>query len=133
VKSGEWEKIAETDIYAEVRKRDKACRICGDKTENQNLHVHHIISRRRGGTDNVDNLVSLCPKCHPTVETITEDFIKKGWFRGSDNWKEIAETTKRQQILSKREIIERYIPDKKHWDYIVKIIFLLAVQGKQRL
>lgn len=28
------------------------------------MHLHHINPRSRGGTDDSDNLVSLCPNCH---------------------------------------------------------------------
>ena len=37
------------------------CTECG--TTN-NLHVHHIMERRHGGTDDIDNLITLCAKCH---------------------------------------------------------------------
>jgi 5-methylcytosine-specific restriction endonuclease McrA len=30
----------------------------------KSLIVHHIISRRSGGRDNVENLMVLCRKCH---------------------------------------------------------------------
>jgi 5-methylcytosine-specific restriction endonuclease McrA len=30
----------------------------------ENLDVHHIKSRRKGGTDALENLVTLCEKCH---------------------------------------------------------------------
>ncbi|MCA1670458.1 MAG: HNH endonuclease, partial [Thermomicrobia bacterium] len=28
------------------------------------LHVHHIIPRARGGSNDLSNLVPLCPTCH---------------------------------------------------------------------
>src|SRR5689334_1348218 len=28
------------------------------------LHVHHVIERKNGGTDDPDNLVTLCAACH---------------------------------------------------------------------
>lgn len=38
------------------------CQGCGDG--DPWLHVHHEIPRSEGGTDHLDNLVSLCPDCH---------------------------------------------------------------------
>ncbi len=32
---------------------------CGD-----DLHIHHIIHRENGGTNNPDNLITLCAACH---------------------------------------------------------------------
>lgn len=39
-----------------------ACHIEVDK--NGNGEYHHIVSRRRGGTHDADNLILLCPPCH---------------------------------------------------------------------
>ena len=37
------------------------CRECGNK---ENLHVHHIKERRKGGSNDINNLITLCSKCH---------------------------------------------------------------------
>lgn len=37
------------------------CVECGS---NKNLHVHHIVHRKNGGTNDPDNLVTLCKWCH---------------------------------------------------------------------
>jgi hypothetical protein len=43
--------------------RPKQCNRCPfDKWEI--LHVHHIIERANGGTDDLSNLELLCPNCH---------------------------------------------------------------------
>ena len=43
--------------------RDKyTCQCCGAK--NTRLEVHHIVYRSQGGTDDVDNLITLCEDCH---------------------------------------------------------------------
>lgn len=50
-----------------VRQRDgNQCQICGDTPDSPytQLHVHHIIPRVDGGTDELDNLVTLCDLCH---------------------------------------------------------------------
>ena len=53
-------------IRAGVLKRDKyCCYRCEVKT---NLSVHHILPRERGGSENMNNLITLCYKCHDIVE-----------------------------------------------------------------
>ncbi len=37
------------------------CQSCGS---GMNLHVHHQLSRGRGGADTADNLITLCADCH---------------------------------------------------------------------
>lgn len=58
-----WQKIRQ-----QVLERDGyTCQNCGYK--NEDLDVHHIIPRRLGGLDVVNNLVSLCSdKCHWLLE-----------------------------------------------------------------
>ena len=41
------------------------CHRCGAR---ENLHVHHIIPTKQGGTREARNLVVLCNSCHKTVE-----------------------------------------------------------------
>jgi len=51
-----------------VRHRDNyTCQICKAKGKNVALDVHHIIFKSQGGTDNEDNLVTLCKKCHNDI------------------------------------------------------------------
>lgn len=45
------------------------CQRCGKHFNwGRGLTVHHIISRDRGGSDDISNLISLCVKCHDEVE-----------------------------------------------------------------
>jgi 5-methylcytosine-specific restriction protein A len=45
------------------------CQRCGSPdTTTHRLHVHHVVARAEGGTDSLDNLVTLCALCHPQVE-----------------------------------------------------------------
>ena len=43
------------------------CQVCGAK--NTRLEVHHIVYRSQGGTDNEDNLITLCEPCHHKIHT----------------------------------------------------------------
>lgn len=44
---------------------EHACQYCGTT---RNLHVHYLTARRLGGADSQDNLISLCRKCHKSIE-----------------------------------------------------------------
>ena len=61
-------KLASPDYQVlrdQVLKRDVwRCQLCG--TSN-NLEVHHIKSRCRLGDDTLQNLITLCAKCHATI------------------------------------------------------------------
>lgn len=46
--------------------RGDKCQICAFPNT-KILHVHHIIERSNGGTDNLDNLLLICPNCHATI------------------------------------------------------------------
>jgi len=42
---------------------DNICQICHKKGDSK-LHIHHILKRRHNGTDHLDNLITVCPRCH---------------------------------------------------------------------
>ena len=51
------------NVKAYVLFRDKyTCQHC--KTKNGTLHVHHIVYRSNGGSDEETNLITLCESCH---------------------------------------------------------------------
>lgn len=51
-----------------VLNRDSyTCQICGAK--NTRLEVHHIVYRSKGGTNDEDNLITLCESCHKKIHT----------------------------------------------------------------
>ena len=48
--------------------RDKyICQNCKGKSKDKRLEVHHIIYKQNGGSDDVDNLITLCKTCHDKV------------------------------------------------------------------
>jgi len=54
-------------LSTQVKQRDNyTCCICGDKEHR--LNVHHIIPYKVGGKDDMDNLMTLCIKCHTKKE-----------------------------------------------------------------
>ena len=54
-------------IRQQVLERDNyICKECGQSLKS--LEVHHKLPKRKGGLDILDNLISLCRKCHKTIE-----------------------------------------------------------------
>lgn len=55
-----------------VLDRDKhICRLCFRAEDlggyGHSLEVHHIIPKKQGGLDNIDNLITLCFHCHRRI------------------------------------------------------------------
>lgn len=42
----------------------RRCCICGSL---HNVQLHHIVPKEKGGTDEIDNAIPLCPNCHDEV------------------------------------------------------------------
>lgn len=40
---------------------------CARCSKRRKLDLHHLLSRARGGTDTLNNIVGLCRKCHDDV------------------------------------------------------------------
>lgn len=60
--------LYQSKIREIVFKRDKnRCQICGKKG-NSKFHIHHILKRRHGGGDFIDNLLTVCPGCHKDAD-----------------------------------------------------------------
>lgn len=58
------------------------CRRCGNQSDA--LQVHHRKLRARGGTDDVGNLIAVCPDCHHWIhmhpaESTAEGFMVASW------------------------------------------------------
>jgi hypothetical protein len=43
------------------------CRHCKGKSRDSRLEVHHIVFRSNGGSDEAENLITLCKTCHDKV------------------------------------------------------------------
>lgn len=74
-----WQYQKSNRLDENIRKaiilRDKAkCMECGAK--DCVLEVHHIVPRRLKGSNNKDNLITLCSKCHQKTEGKEENFIQ---------------------------------------------------------
>lgn len=65
-----WAEIAYwSGIREKILERDNhACQGCDNKISK--FHIHHILPRKKGGTDHYDNLITLCAKCHKKYEGV---------------------------------------------------------------
>jgi RNA-directed DNA polymerase len=51
-------------------KQKGKCKVCMDNIDNgERLEVHHILPRKQGGKDNIDNLVMLHTNCHRQIHS----------------------------------------------------------------
>lgn len=50
-----------------LERYNNTCQKCGIKSE-IGLHLHHLISKKKGGPNTLDNLTTLCPSCHRVLE-----------------------------------------------------------------
>ncbi len=62
--NGRLKGFGNVDEYVRNR-QDNRCHLCDREIE----HIHHILPRSEGGSDNADNLVGLCMDCHEAVHT----------------------------------------------------------------
>lgn len=49
-----------------IELRGKQCELCPYDNVNV-LQVHHIVEKSKGGTDEENNLLLICPNCHCTI------------------------------------------------------------------
>lgn len=64
------------NVKAAVLSRDNyTCQICGEK--DSKFEVHHIQFRSKGGSNRMDNLVTLCRDCHKQIHSGGLVFDKK--------------------------------------------------------
>lgn len=88
--------FANTKAY--ILTRDSyTCQNCKGKTKDEKLEVHHIIFRRNGGSDEHDNLITLCKTCHDKLhdgKVTLKGGKKKGQLKHATQMNSI-----RQQLL----------------------------------
>ena len=71
------ERLEVNAVWSLVRERvlerdGHRCTICGG-VGTSSLHAHHICKRSDGGTDHMDNLATVCNRCHKKADTVFYD------------------------------------------------------------
>ena len=79
------------------------CQCC--KKSNKKLRTHHILYKSKGGSDRVDNLITICDECH-TSENHQEGGILYSWMLKRKQVKSFSETTFMNIIRTR--IVDRY-------------------------
>lgn len=80
--------LSKRTITKVLNRLNCGCSICG--WNEATCDIHHIISRKKGGLDNNDNLCILCPNCHRKVhcgKIKSETLVNITDYIG-DKWKE---------------------------------------------
>ena len=103
--------FANTKVF--VLNRDSyTCQNCKGKTKDSRLEVHHIVFRSNGGSDESENLMTLCKTCHDKVHS---GVIK---LKGGKSKGQLKHAT---QMNSIRKQLLRLVPESEEtFGYITK-------------
>jgi hypothetical protein len=82
------------------------CQVCG-KSKDKILQTHHIVYRSNGGTDRVDNLITVCTDCHTSANHKKGGILYK-WQEGHKKVKQYKEPPFMNSL--RKRIFTRY-PD----------------------
>ena len=94
--------FANTKAY--VLSRDGyTCQHCKGKSKDNRLEVHHIVFRKNGGSDEQENLITLCKTCH--------DSLHKGKIKLKKNGKIKGQLKHATQMNSIRQQLLKRLPD----------------------
>ena len=74
--------FANTRAYILFRDSYK-CHQCKSKSKNNRLEVHHIIFRENGGSDEPENLITMCKSCHDELHAGKLKLKRQGKKKGS--------------------------------------------------
>lgn len=83
--------LSKRTISKILKRANKGCQICN--WNESTCDIHHIIPKKEGGTDDISNLIIVCPNCHRVLHTIKNryfiDFLlSKNIFNTFNNWKD---------------------------------------------
>lgn len=70
-------KLSNTERQKIYDKCKGHCAYCGCELEYRDMQVDHVIPLRRGGSDDVDNMLPACRSCNHYKATLTADEYKE--------------------------------------------------------
>lgn len=98
--------FANTKSY--VLDRDSyICQHCKGKSKDSRLEVHHIVFRSNGGSDDVENLMTLCKACHDKVHS-GDIKLKGGKVKGQLKHATQMNSIRKQLLLRMPEARETF-------------------------
>ncbi len=63
------------------------CEICGKigRVDRGGFDLHHIIARSHGGSNDIENIILLCRKCHNAAHGIGKTYLHKDVIQNIHN------------------------------------------------
>jgi hypothetical protein len=126
------------NIKAYVLTRDGyCCQHCKGKSKDKRLEVHHIMFRSENGSDEEDNLLTLCKTCHDALHRGEVTLKKKGKKKGQLHYATQMNSI-RIQLLKRTDAEETFgfvtkehrqlmgLPKEHYFDAVA-----IATQGKE--
>jgi hypothetical protein len=99
-------KAISTRTKFEVRKRDGfKCRYCGATPMARLLHVDHVVPVSKGGTNEMENLVTACVDCNLGKAGVPLSDVRKGLGMSPAEAKEHAKQV-REYLAAQRELAD---------------------------
>ena len=91
-----------------LNRDDYKCQCCKGKHKDSKLEVHHIIFRSQGGSDEANNLITLCHTCHKALHggMINPNF--KGKKKGQLRYATQMNSIRKQLLRSYPQAIETF-------------------------
>lgn len=94
---------------AQVLNRDNyTCQYCKGKHKDEHLEVHHILFRSNGGSDEADNLITLCHTCHTNLHKGKINIDLKGKSMGNLRYASQMNTIRSMLLQEFPEAIETF-------------------------
>lgn len=97
--------FANTKAYV-LHRDNHTCQHCKGKSKDSRLHVHHIVFRSKNGSDDEQNLITLCKTCHGKLHD--EVIILKGGKQKGQLNHATQMNTIRQQLLKRLNCYETF-------------------------
>lgn len=107
----------ETTRQAVLDRDGDQCRFCEmtnsehEDEYGQGLHIHHIIPESEGGSDEPQNLVTLCSSCHKTFESVHADTLSRWAKSHADERGQSAMASALDEVASEHCESVRYQAD----------------------
>ena len=94
---------------AMVLNRDNyTCQCCRGKHKDSKLEVHHVIFRSNGGSDEQENLITLCHTCHKALHDGKSNISLTGKIKGTLKYATQMNSIRLQLLKQYPEAIETF-------------------------
>lgn len=88
---------------------DGRCVYCGTKIDIKNMQVDHIVPLRKGGKDDLDNMICACRSCNHYKSTLDLDDFKEQLLKITERLKRDSATFRIAERYGLIEIKEKEI------------------------